>query len=209
MFDVKWIRENPEAFDTGLARRGVDPQSEIILQLDSQRRQLITVTQKLQEKRNLSSKQIGVAKQNNSSVESLLEEVSGIKIQLHECEEKIRDIDSEMRGLLLQLPNLPSKDVPDGADDSSNVEVKRVGEPRVFDFVVRPHFALGESLGQMEFAAASQMSGSRFVILSGQLAKLERALAAFMLDIQTEQNGYLEVSPPFLVKESALIGTGQ
>ncbi len=209
MFDVKWIRENPEAFDTGLARRGVDPQSEIILQLDSQRRQLITVTQKLQEKRNLSSKQIGVAKQNNLSVESLLEEVSGIKIQLHECEEKIRDIDSEMRGLLLQLPNLPSKDVPDGADDSSNLEVKRVGEPRVFDFVVRPHFALGESLGQMEFAAASQMSGSRFVILSGQLAKLERALAAFMLDIQTEQNGYLEVSPPFLVKESALIGTGQ
>ena len=209
MFDVKWIRENPESFDAGLGRRGITPKATALVELDRRRRVLVTDTQKLQGQRNQASKQIGAAKRDGESAEQLVKQVVALKAQLRECDREIRDIEHDIEKFLLQLPNLPEEEVPDGADGTSNVEVRRVGEPRVYDFTVRRHFELGEALGQMDFDAAVRMAGARFVILSGELARLERALAGFMLDIHTERHGYQEISPPYMVRGAALTGTGQ
>ena len=209
MFDVKWIRENPESFDAGLGRRGITPKAAALAELDRRRRVLVTDTQKLQGQRNQASKQIGAAKRDGESAEQLVEQVVALKAQLRECDREIRDIEHDIEKCLLQLPNLPEEEVPDGTDETSNVEVRRVGEPRGYDFAVKQHFELGESLGQMDFNAAVRMAGARFVILSGELARLERALAGFMLDIHTERHGYQEISPPYMVRATALTGTGQ
>ena len=209
MFDIKWVRENPDKFDQGLARRGVAPKAGEIIGLDGQRRQLISDTQRLQEQRNQTSKQIGRAKANDEPIDGLLEKVGGLKQELQAREEKLRIFDDEIEAALLQLPNLPLAEVPDGLDEKENVEVRRVGVPRKYNFPAKAHFELGETLGQMDFSTASRMSGSRFVVLRGRLARLERALAAFMLDLHSERHGYLEVSPPYMVRENALIGTGQ
>ena len=209
MFDIKWVRENPDKFDQGLARRGVAPKGDEIIGLDGHRRQLISDTQRLQEQRNQTSKQIGRAKANDEPIDGLLEKVGGLKQELQAREEKLRIIDNDIEASLLQLPNLPLAEVPDGLDEKENVEVRRVGVPRKYNFPAKAHFELGETLGQMDFSTASRMSGSRFVVLRGILARLERALAAFMLDLHSERHGYLEVSPPYMVRENALIGTGQ
>ena len=209
MFDVKWIRENPESFDAGLGRRGITPKAAALIELDRRRRVLVTDTQKLQGQRNQASKQIGAAKRDGKSAEQLVEQVVALKAQLRECDREIRDIEHDIEKFLLQLPNLPEEAVPDGTDETSNVEVRRVGEPRVYDFTAKQHFELGEALGQMDFDAAARMAGARFVILSGELARLERALAGFMLDIHTEHHGYQEISPPYMVRATALTGTGQ
>ena len=194
MFDVKWIRENPESFDAGLGRRGITPKATALVELDRRRRVLVTDTQKLQGQRNQASKQIGAAKRDGESAEQLVKQVVALKAQLRECDREIRDIEHDIEKFLLQLPNLPEEEVPDGTDETSNVEVRRVGEPRVYDFTAKQHFELGEALGQMDFDAAARMAGARFVILSGELARLERALAGFMLDIHTEHHTYHHVN---------------
>ena len=209
MFDVKWIRENPNQFDAGLRRRGVSPRAAALVELDVRRRALISDTQELQGERNKASKQIGAAKRDSEDVEQLVRQVVTLKEQLRTREGEIREVEQEMEEFLLQLPNLPDEEVPDGLDETSNIEVRRVGEPVVFDFTAKQHFELGEALGQMDFDAAARMAGARFVVLSGELARLERALAAFMLDIHIDRHDYQEISPPYLVRGAALTGTGQ
>ncbi len=211
MFDIRWIRENPEEFDRGMARRGLPPQSATLLELDAERRRLLAELQELQARRNAASKEIGraMASGERERAEELKREVAAIKGRMQELEEAARAKDEELKMHLAALPNIPLDEVPDGEDENDNVEVRRVGDPPRFDFEPKQHFELGEALGLMDFERAARISGARFVVLRGALARLERALAQFMLDLQTEQNGYEEVNPPLLVRDDALFGTGQ
>ncbi len=209
MFDLKWIRENPEAFDAGMARRGVPPQADRVGALDSRRRELIAETQDLQQKRNEASKRIGAAKARGEDAAALIEEGSALKQRVQDGEAQARALTDEIEALLAELPNIPMAEVPEGLDETTNEELRRVGAPRTFDFAPRQHFDIGEALGQMDFEAAARMSGARFVALTGALARMERALAGFMLDLQTGANGYREVSPPYMVRDQAVFGTGQ
>jgi seryl-tRNA synthetase len=209
MFDIKAIRDDPQAFDAALRRRGVEAQAEAILARDRRWREAVAETQALQKERNAKSKRIGAAKAKGEDARALISEVAALKARVQEGEERTRAIESELDALLAGLPNLPADEVPDGADETANLEVRRVGERRRFAFAPRQHFELGEALGEMDFEAAARMSGARFVALSGRLARLERALGAFMLDLQTGEHGYLEVRPPYLVRDAAMFGTGQ
>jgi len=211
MFDIKWIREHPQDFDKGMARRGLEPQSKALLELDGQRRKIVSELQQLQSRRNAASKEIGKAMGvgDKARAEELKSEVSALKGRMQELEEAARTKEAELKMHLSALPNIPLDEVPDGADEDGNVEVRREGEPPAFDFEPRQHFELGEALGMMDFETAAKMSGARFVILKGPLARLERALAQFMLDLQTGEHGYTEVNPPLLVRDEALFGTGQ
>ncbi|MEO0618451.1 MAG: serine--tRNA ligase [Pseudomonadota bacterium] len=211
MFDIKKIRENPQEFDAALARRGVAPQSAILLAIDEKRRTHVAHLQDLQSRRNAASKEIGKAKASGdeAAAQARIDEVASIKAEIQGGEETERTIDAEMRDALAGLPNLPLDDVPDGVDEDDNVEVRKVGTPPELGFEPREHFELGEALGDMDFEIAAKLSGSRFVVLTGQLARLERALAQFMLDLHTGENGYTEVVPPALVLDDALFGTGQ
>jgi seryl-tRNA synthetase len=209
MFDIRWIREHPEALDRGLARRGLPPASGAILALDARRRQAQTRLQEAQSKRNALSRQVGQAKSQGQDAEPLMAEVAALKDAMQASEAEEQAAAAELDALLSRLPNLPAEDVPDGADESANAELRRCGEPPAFNFAARQHFELGEALGLMDFARAAKLSGARFVVLSGELARLERALAAFMLDLHTREFGYREVLPPLLVRDSALFGTGQ
>ena len=209
MFDIKAIRDNPEAFDVGMARRGLGPQSPDILAIDAERRAAIAEAQAVQTERNARSKAIGAAKAKGEDADALIAEVAALKTRLQEGEEAAKALEAKLNDALASLPNIPAADVPDGADESTNVEVRKVGEPKAFDFAPRQHFELGEAMGQMRFDDAARMSGARFVALSGPLARLERALADFMLDLQTTEHGYTEVRPPYLVRDNAMFGTGQ
>ncbi|GAB4237330.1 MAG: serine--tRNA ligase [Methyloligellaceae bacterium] len=211
MFDVKWIREHPEAFDAALAKRGLAPAAEKILEIDGERRALVQKLQEAQAKRNAASKAIGKAKAegDEATARKLIDEVAEAKAFIQEGEEKQREIEARLREMLSNLPNMPLDDVPVGEDESANVEVRKWGEKPRFDFAPRHHYEIGEALGLMDFETAAKLSGSRFVVLKGALARLERALAAFMLDIHTSEFGYQEVLPPALVREEALFGTGQ
>ena len=211
MFDIRWIRENPEEFDRGMARRGLPPQSAALLELDAERRRLLAELQELQARRNAASKEIGraMASGERERAEELKREVAALKGRMQELEEAARTKEEELKMHLAALPNIPLDEVPNGEDENDNVEVRRVGEPPRFDFEPKQHFELGEALGMMDFERAARISGARFVVLRGALARLERALAQFMLDLQTEQNGYEEVNPPLLVRDEALFGTGQ
>ena len=209
MHDIRKIRENPEAFDTGLARRGVDAISAQILDLDKERRALETSAQEIQAERNKAAKEIGQRKAKGEDAQDLIEKVSESKKAQAEAEAQAKTKTDELNALLATIPNIPDEDVPQGADENDNVEVKKWGTPKSFDFEVKDHVDLGEGLGFMDFETAAKMSGARFVLLSGPLARLERALASFMLDQQTMENGYTEVNPPALVKDNALFGTGQ
>ena len=208
MFDVKWIRENAEAFDAGLAKRGLSGTAARILDLDARRRAAQTVLQESQARRNELAKRIGALKSKGEDASVAIAEVSALKTQVQEGEEEERRLSRELDELLSGLPNVVADEVPVGADESANVEIRRDGAPPVFDFPPREHFEIGEALGLMDFEAAARMSGARFVVLRGRLALLERALAAFMLDLQTEEFGYVEVSPPLLVRGEAAFGTG-
>ena len=172
MFDIKWVCDNPDKFDQGLARRGVMPKAAELIALDGHRRELIVHTQHLQEQRNQTSKEIGEAKANDESIGGLLEEVGGLKQELQDSQEKLRIIDGDIEAVLLQLPNLPLSEVHDVVDEKKNIEVSRVVVPREHKFQAKTHFELGETLGQMDFISASRMSGSRFVVLRGRLARL-------------------------------------
>ncbi|MFQ5347076.1 MAG: serine--tRNA ligase [Rhodothalassiaceae bacterium] len=209
MLDISLFREQPERVDAALARRGETPVAARVAALDAERRRLLTELQELQARRNAASKEIGMAKREGRDAAALIAEVAALKDRIQALEEEERTRTRELDDLLLAIPNLPLDDVPDGQGEEDNAVVREVGTPRAFDFRPREHFELGEALGLMDFERAARLSGARFVILKGALARLERALAQFMLDLQTAEHGYTEIAPPYLVRDAALIGTGQ
>jgi seryl-tRNA synthetase len=211
MHDIKIIRDDPEAFDKGLSKRGLSPQAARLIEMDERRRKVIVALQDMQQKRNDASKQIGAAKakKDEALATRLMEEVANLKGTIQQGEEDERRLTAELETELAAIPNIPFEDTPVGLDESGNVEHHRHGTPRALNFIAKEHFDLGEALGLMDFEAAVRLSGSRFVVLKGQLARLERAIAAFMLDMHTGEFGYEEVSPPLLVKDQTMFGTAQ
>ena len=209
MLDLKWIRENPDAFDAALKRRGGAPMSASVLEMDKRHRDAITELQSLQNRRNEASKQIGAVKSKGGDAAPIMAEVATIKDRMTALEVEEKKLGEEVRGVLLTIPNVLHKDVPDGKDEGANVEVRKWGSPRQLGFPAKDHADLGASLGLMDFTQAAVMSGARFVVLKGELARLERAIAQLMLDTHTRENGYTEMNVPLLVKPEALYGTGQ
>jgi len=209
MFDIRWIRENPDDFDAGLARRGLPPAAAELVALDETKRAAQTNAQEIQARRNAMSKQIGAAKAKGEDASDLLAQVSADKAAEADAEAAARDAGAVFDEAAAGLPNLPLAEVPDGVDESANVEVRSWGEKPAFDFTPKEHFDIGEGLGLMDFEVAAKMSGARFVVLSGALARLERALAGFMLDLHVGEHGYTEINPPAMVRDEALFGTGQ
>ena len=211
MLDLRSIRDDPDRLDRSLGRRGAAPLSAQILDLDAQRRAVQTGLQDMQTRRNTASKAIGQAMGQGKAdeAEALKAEVAALKDTMAEAEANEKALAAELEAILAGTPNILDEDVPEGPDESGNVELRRHGEPATFDFEPREHFDLGEALGMMDFDAAAKLSGSRFTVLRGPLARLERALAQFMLDTQTEEFGYTETSVPILVRDEALFGTGQ
>jgi seryl-tRNA synthetase len=215
MHDIRAIRENPDLYDTAWARRGLPPMAKKIIDLDAKQRAASTAKQEAEAQRNAASKAIGAAKAKKDEAEAsrLMEQVAALKARIEETGVDEAKWQKERDDLLASIPNLPAPDAPDGADEHGNVEVRRWylkdgAEPPALDLTA-DHVTLGEALGMMDFEAAARLSGARFVVLRGQLARLERALAAFMLDTQTSEHGYTEVSPPLLVKDHVMFGTGQ
>jgi seryl-tRNA synthetase len=211
MHDIRWIRDNQAAFDEALKSRNLSPEAKRLIALDEKRRALIAELQGLQERRNAASKEIGEAKKvrDEARAEALMGEVSGIKERMPETEAAARAIDQELNDALAAIPNLPADDVPVGPDETANEEVRKLGEIRAFRFEPRQHFEIGEALGLMDFETAAKLSGARFVVLKGALARLERALANFMLNLHTGEHGYTEIDPPLLVRDEAMFGTAQ
>jgi seryl-tRNA synthetase len=213
MFDIKWIRDNPAAFDAGLARRGLAPLSPELLKLDEERRAIVTTLQEAQSRRNAASKDIGKAKaaKDTATSDKLMAEVAAIKETIAAGEEKERTLDKALADMLSVIPNIPLPDVPDGKDEHGNKQVRQVGTPPKLNHTNKPkqHFEIGEALKLMDFETAGRISGARFVFLKGQLARLDRALANFMLDLHTIEFGYTEFVPPLLVRDDAAYGTGQ
>ena len=209
MFDIRWIRDNPEVFDAGLTRRGFEPRSGELIALDAKRREAVAAAQEIQTRRNALSKQIGVLKTKGEDATDIIAQVAKDKDVQGVAESAAQLAQVKMDEALEGIPNLPAADVPEGADESANVEIRRHGTPPDFDFKAKEHFEIGEALGLMDFEQAAKISGARFVVLKGALARLQRALGAFMLDLQTQENGYTEVAPPYLVRAAALMGTGQ
>lgn len=209
MHDIKAIREVPEDFDKGLAARGLLPQSATILKLDEAKRQLITEIQQLQQKRNEAAKAIGQIKdKSGAEFEQAKQEANRIKEKIAALEAEAAT-EGELENYLCTLPNLPATDVPYGLDEMENQEVRTWGKIPKFNFTPKQHFDIGEQLGVIDFEQTAKISGSRFVTLKGGLARMERALANFMLDIHTTEGGYVEIVPPFLVRDSAMFGVGQ
>ncbi|MEA1652432.1 serine--tRNA ligase [Nitrospirillum sp. BR 11164] len=208
MHDLRVLRDNPEAFDGGLARRGLPPQSAVVLDLDARRRAAQTALQDMQARRNEASKLIGAYKKDGKDAQPLMDEVASLKEGMVEAEATEKALSEELDRLLSTIPNLPAADVPQGKDEHDNVERHRVGTPPVIANA-KEHFDLGEALGFMDFSGAAKLSGARFTVLKGPLARLERALGDFMLDTHTREFGYTEVSPPLMVRNEAAYGTGQ
>jgi seryl-tRNA synthetase len=213
MHDIKAIRDDPQAFDAGLARRGLGPRAESLIALDERRRGAIAALQRAQERRNAASKEIGAAMAHKdiAAADDLKAEVAGLKATMPELEAAEREAGLKLDGELASIPNLPLDDVPDGPDESANVEVRRWGQAPTLAGMNKPreHFEIGEALGLMDFDIAAKLSGSRFVVLKGALARLSRALEQFMLDLHTAEHGYTEVEPPVLVRDAAMFGTTQ
>ncbi|MFC0246281.1 serine--tRNA ligase [Falsochrobactrum ovis] len=211
MLDIKWIRENPEVLDQALAKRGVDPLSSELISLDEKRREHVGKVQAAQERRNAASKEIGkaMAEKDTERAEQLKTEVSQLKTFLAEAEEVERRLIKELNDALSNIPNIPLDDVPLGKDEADNVEIRRVGDQPNFSFAPKEHYELGEALGYMDFERAAKLAGSRFTVLTGPLARLERALGQFMLDLHTTEHGYTETMPPLIVRDDAVYGTGQ
>ncbi|MCD4511365.1 serine--tRNA ligase [Brucella pseudogrignonensis] len=211
MLDIKWIRENPEALDKALAKRGAGALSSELIALDEKRREHVGKVQAAQERRNAASKEIGkaMAEKDAATAEKLKAEVGELKTFLAEAEEAERRLVKELNDALSSLPNVPADDVPLGKDEADNVEVRRIGNQRNFSFQPKEHYEVGEALGYMDFERAAKIAGARFTILKGPLARLERALGQFMLDLHTTENGYTETMPPLMVRDEAVYGTGQ
>lgn len=210
MFDIKWIRENPKAFDEAMALRGLGPQSESLIAMDEKRRAHIAKLQEAQEERNRASKEIGKAKASGDeeAAQAAIAEVAKLKSFLQGGEEEEKALSAALNDALSVLPNIPYPDVPVGEDEDDNVEVRVIGKKPQMDFEPKEHYELGENLGQMDFETASKLSGSRFVLLNNGLARLERALGQFMIDLHTTEHSYAEVAPPVLVREEVLYGVG-
>jgi seryl-tRNA synthetase len=216
VLDIRAIRDDPDAFDAGMRKRGLAPGVDVksaaeFVKLDEDRRTVITRLQEAQTRRNAASKEIGKAKaaRDEARAQKLIAEVAELKEVIQRGEEEQRRLDKALEQALALIPNLPREDVPVGRDAADNVEVRRVGEPPRFDFKPEEHFKIGEALGLMDFETAAKLSGARFVVLKGALARLERALAAFMLDLHTREFGYTEVNPPLLVRDEVMFGTAQ
>jgi seryl-tRNA synthetase len=211
MFDIKWIRDNAAAFDHAMKRRGLGPQAGALVAIDDRRRALIAELQQAQERRNAASREIGKAKASGdeAAAQAVIDEVAKLKAAIQDGEERERQITAELHDALSVLPNMPHDDVPEGADESDNVELRAVGTPPVLGFAPKEHFEISGIQAGLAFERAGRMSGSRFVMLQGKLARLERALGQFMMDLQTGEHGYMEVSPPLLVRDEALFGTSQ
>ena len=207
MHDIKFIRENPAAFDAGLARRGLEPLSADILALDEKRRALQTSSQAWQARRNEVSKEIGNVKKVGGDASQLMAEVAELKEKIAAADANEAELGQELSLRLCTIPNIPQADVPAGKDGDDNVETRRVGEPSRSNNP-KEHFDLGEALGLMDFEGAAKLAGARFTLLKGQLASLERALGQFMLDLHTREHGYMEMNPPLLVRDHVLFGTG-
>jgi len=211
MHDIKWIRDHPAEFDRALARRGLSAGSPDLIALDEKRRAVIAKLQVMQERRNAVSREVGEAKKakDEARAQTLMREVAGLKDEMPKLESEQQELEKRLDEILASIPNLPAADVPEGKDETGNVEYRRHGEKPAIGFKPKLHFEIGEALGLMDFEAASKISGARFVVLKGALARLERALAQLFLDTHTAEHGYTEVNPPIMVRSSAMVGTAQ
>ncbi len=209
MHDIKFIREHPEIFDLALGRRGIEPLAHEIVALDKTRRDIQSKLQEKQSRRNDASRQIGQIKSQGGDADALMKEVATLKVDIPKLEEQDAELDAKLQEYLISLPNILDDAVPDGADEDENELLREVGSKPSFSFTPKDHVDIGEGLGAMDFPLAAKLSGARFVVLKGQLARLERALAAFMLDVHTKEHGYLEILPPALVTTQTMTGTGQ
>lgn len=209
MHDLKWIRDNPTLFDAALKKRSMEAQANSILSLDQEHRACIQETQDLQQQRNDVAKQMGMKRAKGEDATDLINQGTEIKKNLANLEDKERTLKEKITQTLAALPNILKEEIPEGTDESQNETLRTVGDIPTFSFDPKEHFELGETLGMMDFEQAAHISGSRFVVLKGDLARLERALAQFMLDTHTQEFGYTEVSPPLLVTDKAMFGTGQ
>jgi seryl-tRNA synthetase len=208
MHDIRYIRENPQAFDKAMARRGISSISPEILKIDEKRRATQTAMQDAQARRNDLSKQVGDIKRTSGNADAVMEEVAGLKDRLAALEVEERELGTQLEAILSGLPNQPGPDIPDGKDEHDNKEIRRIGTPPGMNNP-KQHFDLGEAMGLMDFTVAAKLSGARFSMLTGQLALLERAIGNFMLDLHTREFGYTEVSPPLMVRDEISYGTGQ
>jgi seryl-tRNA synthetase len=211
MHDIKWIRDNAAAFDAGLKRRGLEPLSASLLAIDEKRRAAIQKSEQAQARRNAASKEIGDAKKarDDARAAALMTEVSELKTTMPELEAAAKAADEELAAVLAAIPNLPLDEVPDGVDEHGNVVRHHFGAVRDYAFATKPHDDLGGALGFMDFESAAKLSGARFVVLKKGLARLERAIGQFMLDLHTGEHGYAEINPPLLVRNEVMFGTGQ
>jgi seryl-tRNA synthetase len=211
MHDIKWIRENPQAFDAALNRRGLEPISQTLLAIDEARRAAIVKSEQAQARRNAASKEIGEAKKTKDETRAaeLMAEVAELKATLPQLEMAAKSADEELKTALAPVPNLPLREVPDGVDEHGNVQHHVFGAARGYSFAPKPHDDLGGALGFMDFEVAAKLSGARFVVLKKGLARLERAIGQFMLDLHTNEHGYTEINPPLLVRNDVMFGTGQ
>ena len=209
MLDIRWIRESPDAFDAALKSRAMAPMSVEIAALDARRRAVQTEMQQAQARRNEASKQIGQAKAKGGDASALMDEVARLKDRMQALEADERTAAAALDDLLATIPNVPAADVPHGRDETANVEQRRFGTISGTNFTQKDHVAIGEALGGLDFERAARISGARFVVLKGKVARLSRARASFMLDLHTSEFGYTEIVPPMLVRDTALYGTGQ
>jgi len=211
MHDIKWIRENPAAFDAALKRRGLEPLSASLLAIDEKRRAAIMASERAQARRNSASKEIGDAKKakDEARAAALMAEVAELKTTMPQLEQAAKAADEELARELAAIPNLPLDEVPDGVDEHGNVVRHHFGAARNYGFAPKPHDDLGGALGFMDFETAAKLSGARFVVLKKGLARLERAIGQFMLDLHTNEHGYTEINPPLLVRDAVMFGTGQ
>ncbi|MEH2468695.1 seryl-tRNA synthetase [Nitrobacteraceae bacterium AZCC 2161] len=211
MHDIKSIRDNPEAFDAALKRRGLAPLSASLMAIDETRRTAILISEQAQARRNAASKEIGDAKKNKDEARAsvLMAEVTELKTTMPDMEAAVKAAEDKLKTALAEIPNLPLDEVPDGADEHGNVVHHHFGAKRNYAFAPKPHYDLGEAMGFMDFEAAAKLSGARFVVLKKGLARLERAIGQFMLDLHTNDHGYTEVNPPLLVRDDAMFGTAQ
>jgi seryl-tRNA synthetase len=208
MHDIRAIRSDPAGFDAAMARRGLAPVAAELMALDADRRAAQTALQEKQARRNALAKEIGQGKRCGADTAALEAEATALRGDMDGLEKRVPELDGAIRHILEALPNVLDASVPDGPDETANVVLKQVGEPRAFNFSPRQHFELGEALGMMDFATAAKLAGARFTVLRGPLARMERALAQFMLDQQTMERGYLETIVPSLVNEATAYGTG-
>src|ERR1019366_6618713 len=211
MHDIKWIRDNAHAFDAALMRRGLEPMSSSLLAIDEKRRAAIMASEQAQARRNSASKEIGEAKKakDDARAATLMAEVAELKTTMPQLEAAAKAADEELAKELATIPNLPLDEVPDGIDEHGNVQRHVFGAVRNNAFAPKPHFDLGEAMRFMDFETAAKLSGARFVVLKKGLARLERAIGQFMLDLHTNEHGYTEINPPLLVRDAVMFGTGQ